>query len=351
MDSIENSAIAATHAERDAQIRAEVAALAARHKDSRSLTLEVCRLLFYRHGEAPNANRVYNLTRRGSLTTITEQVAAFWQGLREQTRAHIPCEGLGTEAADKLGGFLTGLIADIEQRLRAELDGQRQRSQQEVLEARQLQQRAEVAARAAATAAEAAVMDVEARALQAARDQDAVIASLRQELADAQRQLATEVATLAHLREELAAGEARASEAQARQQAQLQSLQQQHQEAQALFAHELAGLRQALDAAEARAAGAEQRALERIEEERALQRQLAGKLDQAERARAALLQRAEDQGQALLGMTGELALLKGRQSALQEERDRLLVELRLAADAVARPTRRVARVRSRPPEA
>lgn len=347
MDSIESSSIPATNAERDAQIRAEVAALAARHKDSRSLTLEVCRLLFYRFGEAPNANRVYNLTRRGSLTTITEQVAAFWQGLREQTRAHIPCEGLGAEAAEKLGGFLTGLITDIEQRLRAELDGERHRAQQEVIEARQAQLHAEAAARAATVAAESAVMEVEARALQAARDQDAVIAALQQELAGAQRRLAAESATVAHLREEVAAGEARAREAVAQQQA----LQQQQKEAQALFAHELAGLRQALDAAEARAAGAEQRALERIEEERALQRQLAGKLEQAEKARAALLQRTEDQGQALLDMTGEVSLLKGRQQALQEERDRLLAELRLASDAVARPTRRVTRPRSRPPEA
>lgn len=255
MNSPENSSIPAGNADRDARIRADVSALAARHKDSRSLTLEVCRLLFYRHGEAPNANRVYNLTRRGSLTTITEQVAAFWQDLREQTRAHIPCDGLGTEAAEKLGGFLTGLIADIEQRLRAELDGQRQAALQEVRAARQAQDQAEARARDAVASAEAAVLAVEAKALQAARDQDATIAALQEQVAAAQRQLAAEAATVAHLRDDLAASAARAEALRAEQQAERQ----QHQAAQALVAHELAGLRQALDAAEARAAGAEQR--------------------------------------------------------------------------------------------
>lgn len=106
----------------------------------------------------------------------------------------------------------------------------------------------------------------------------------------------------------------------------------------------------ALDAAEARAAGAEQRALERIEEERALQRRQAEQLEQAGKARAALARKAEDQAQALMGLTGELSLLKGRQLALQEERDRLLAELREKAEAATRPSRHVSRPRTRRPE-
>lgn len=316
-----------SNAERDQRLRDDVRQLAHQHKDSRRLTLEVCRLLFYRYGEAPNANRVYNLTRKGSLTTITEQVAAFWQGLREQTQVRIPCPGLAEAAADQLGSFLSGLIQDIETRLDSQLDAHREAARDEVRNARLAAKQAEAHLEAAGTQARQQKLELEAQLSTAAG-----------QLAAAQQELAGERATSAHLRTEAEVWTGRTAEAQA-----------QLRQAQDMFTREVASLRQALATADVRADGAEQRALERIEEERGHQRKLAARCTQAEQQAVTQARKAEALSGQVLTLTGESAMLRGRLAGLEEERARVLAEMQRLATAaeMARPAPR-ARSRRRP---
>lgn len=313
MDTPETVPETLSNADRDQRLRDDVRELAARHKDSRSLTQEVCRLLFYRYGEAPNANRVYNLTRKGSLTTITEQVAAFWQGLRGQTQLRIPCPGLAEEAADKLGGFLSGLIQDIEARLQGQLEAHREAASNEAR-----------AARLAAEQSESRLEAVKTEALRERQGFEADLLAASERLTTAQQALAVERAAVVNLREEVTVWTARNTEAQAQLRA-----------AQDMFTQEVASLRQALANAEARSAAAEQRALEMIEEERGRSRQLAARCTQAEQQAEAQTAKAEALSSQVLALTGEASMLKGRMAAWEEERARLLADLQRLAGAAA----------------
>lgn len=324
MDTPETAPETLSNAERDQRLRDDVRQLAAQHKDSRSLTLEVCRLLFYRYGEAPNANRVYNLTRKGSLTTITEQVAAFWQGIRGQTHIQIPCPGLAEEAADKLGGFLSSLIQDIEMRLHGQLETHREAARDEV--------------RTARLAAEQATVELQATRLKAQQDKqmwEAELHAAGEREAALKGQLAAERATAAHLKAEADIWTARTAEAQS-----------QLRHAQEMFTREIASLRDALALSESRAAGAEQRALERIEEERGEQRKLAARLAQAEKQKEMQAAKAEALVGQVLALTSEAATLKGRLPAIEQERERLLIEVQRLIQASAQPSTRC-RVRRR----
>lgn len=324
MNTAETAPEALTAAERDQRLRDDVRRLAGQHKDARSLTLEVCRLLFYRYGEAPNANRVYNLTRKGSLTTITEQVAAFWQGLREQTQVRIPCPGLAEEAAGQLGQFLTGLINDVSQRLDARLEAQREAARAEADQARQ-----------AAAAAEAALAAARQQAALDRRGFEAEREAMAGRLASLQQELAAERATSAHLRGEVEVWTQRVAEAQG-----------QLREAQAMFTREVGSLRESLANAEARSAAAEQRALEMIEEERGRSRKLAARGAQAEQQAEAQGRKAEALSAQVLALTGDAAMLRGRLAAWEEERARLQAEVQRLAGAVAE-AQAVPRPRSR----
>jgi len=222
-----------SNVEKDQRIREEVRRLALQHKDSRSLTLEVCRLLFYRYGEVPNANRVYNLTRKGSLTTITEQVGGVLarHSWTDACPDSVP-GGLAEQAADKLGGFLSGLIQDIEVRLQGQLEAHREAARDEV--------------RTARLAVEQAESQLEAVKSQALSDRQALEADLvtaTERLSAAQQELAVERAAVASLREEVTVWTDRSAEAQGQLRA-----------AQEMFAREVAGLRQSLANAEARSA-------------------------------------------------------------------------------------------------
>ena len=73
----------------EAQIAAEIAALKARHRDTRELYREVCALLFFRYGITPTANMLYQHVRKGSMSTPAQVLARFWTDLRERSRVRI----------------------------------------------------------------------------------------------------------------------------------------------------------------------------------------------------------------------------------------------------------------------
>jgi hypothetical protein len=303
---IESIAASESPAEREAALRDEVGRLVAANRDSRRLTAEVCRLLFHRYGEVPNANRVYTLTRRGSLTTVHGEVAAFWQEVRERSRIRIECPGLAPELAAGMGEFLTGLVATIEHRLETQLETRRQDIEARLREA-------DLAVQAAAQEMAEKVGKAERAAL-AAEDRFRQADGAREQ---ALQRLAVEQARVEQGQADAAAWQQRAETAQA-----------ESARSQAMFAAELAALRAALTAAEERAAGAELRALREIEAERTEHRKTAEQVKRTERALQARIEQCEALNREILARTSEAGILNGRLLALQDERDRALDAVR-----------------------
>jgi chromosome segregation ATPase len=71
------------------RLAAEIEQLKATVPRTRDLYREVCALLFFRYSVTPTANRLYQLVRKGSMSTPTEVLAEFWRLLREKSRARI----------------------------------------------------------------------------------------------------------------------------------------------------------------------------------------------------------------------------------------------------------------------
>jgi hypothetical protein len=90
-------------------LQQEIAALKERLRDTRELYREVCVLLFFRHGITPTANRLYQLVRRGSMSTPAEVLRQFWQDLRERSKVRLDQPDLPGEFRE-LGGELLSTL-------------------------------------------------------------------------------------------------------------------------------------------------------------------------------------------------------------------------------------------------
>ena len=88
----------------DQQLQNDVDALRAQFSNTAELYRETCALMFFRYGQTPTANRLYQLVRKGSMSAPAAALSAFWNSLREQSRVKIDHadmpEGLKTAAAE-----------------------------------------------------------------------------------------------------------------------------------------------------------------------------------------------------------------------------------------------------------
>lgn len=258
----------------DAALAAEIERLKAAVPKTRDLYREVCALLFFRFGVTPTANRLYQLVRRGSMSTPTEVLAEFWAQLREKSRVRIDRPDLPPEIQAAAGDLVAALwdrstaaAHAAVQALRVELESEREAGQAAVTAAHEAAARAEAAlkeSRAALLSANAriqaleqaqAVGDATRRSLegeivrlqQENREKDAAQAQARADFArelekvreDAQRaaerlraaekhalmEIERERATSARLLKERDAAARRAEDAEARQQADARALQ------------------------------------------------------------------------------------------------------------------------------
>ena len=73
----------------ETRVAAEIERLKAEFPKTRELYREVCALLFFRFGLTPTANRLYQLVKRGSMSTPTQVLSEFWAELREKSRVRI----------------------------------------------------------------------------------------------------------------------------------------------------------------------------------------------------------------------------------------------------------------------
>ncbi|MGT2477296.1 DNA-binding protein [Paraburkholderia terrae] len=187
----------------DARLAADIERLKAEFPKTRELYREVCALLFFRFGQTPTANRLYQLVKRGSMGTPAAVLGEFWAELREKSRVRIehpdlPAD-LGAAAGELVATLWTRAAASAQadlDALRAEVEAQRAEADQRVTAARAELERTETALEqrtAALLAAQVEVRDLEKAQVEehaARRALDAEISRLKTEAAARDRELA-----------------------------------------------------------------------------------------------------------------------------------------------------------------
>ncbi|MGF6780878.1 DNA-binding protein [Paraburkholderia sp. GAS334] len=303
----------------EARLAAEIDRLKGEFPRTRELYREVCALLFFRFGQTPTANRLYQLVRRGSMGTPAAVLGEFWAELREKSRVRIehpdlPAD-LGAAAGELVATLWTRATASAEatlDALRDEVEAQRVEAQQAVAAARDELGRTETALderTAALLAAQIEIRDLDRAQAEGHAQRQALAA----ELAGVQTALAARERELAEAREG--------------------------------FSRDLASQREAAERAEERLRAAEKRALLEIDRERSTATKLQKELDEATRRaerKEADHRRASEAMQAQLGDARHQAgVLQGRLDAIQAENVRLQTEMMTLreAEAHARETR------------
>ncbi|TDY16773.1 plasmid replication DNA-binding protein KfrA [Paraburkholderia sp. BL6665CI2N2] len=299
----------------DAALAAEIDRLKVAFPKTRELYREVCALLFFRFGMTPTANRLYQLVKRGSMSTPTQVLGEFWAELREKSRVRIDHPDLPAD----LGAAAGELVATLWQRasasaeaalgaLREELEAQRVEAQQSVVVARDELGRTGTALEQRTAALLAAQVEVR---------------ELEKEQAEAHAQRQSLEAELARLRDALAGRDRELAEVREG------------------FSRDLEKQREAAERAEDRLRASEKRALLEIDRERGNAAKLQKELDEAARRadrKDADHRRAVETLQSQLGdARHQTGVLQGRLDAVQAENTRLQTELIAARDAHRAP--------------
>lgn len=81
----------------------DVEILRAQFPQTKDLYREVCGLMFFRYGIQPTANRLYQLVRKGTMSTPAQAVSNFWAELRNKSRVSIEHPGLPENVRDVAG--------------------------------------------------------------------------------------------------------------------------------------------------------------------------------------------------------------------------------------------------------
>ena len=231
--------------------------------DTQTLYREVCTLLFFRYGETPTANRLYQLVRKGSMSAPAKALRDFWTDVRDKTRVDVGRPDLPPEVAAAAGEFAAQMWRLSSDAANAALDvfrhdaeaqialAREQAQQQESQRSEAVNQAEQAAADAASLRARIAVLDARIVELQTANDM------LTSQLAASKEDIAAATAALADARRD--------------------------------FADELAKLRRSHEQNEQRLAAAEKRAMLEIDSERAMAQRLRKEL-QTSHERAATLE-------------------------------------------------------------
>ncbi|SOE98044.1 replication region DNA-binding N-term [Burkholderia sp. OK233] len=241
----------------EVRLAAEIDRLKAAFPKTRELYREVCALLFFRFGMTPTANRLYQLVKRGSMSTPTQVLGEFWVELREKSRVRIEHPDLPAELQAAAGELVATLWTKSTTSAQAALEALRTDAEAEKASARN-----EVASLQAELVRTETALEQRTGALLAAQVRI-------QELEQAQ---AAAEATRQALETEIA-----------RQQDEIGARDRALVQARADFSGELDKLRSSAELAEERLRAAEKRALLEIERERVASARLQKELDAATR--------------------------------------------------------------------
>jgi hypothetical protein len=303
----------------ETRLAAEIERLKAEFPKTRELYREACALLFFRFGITPTANRLYQLVKRGSMSTPTQVLGEFWTELREKSRVRIEHPDLPAD----LGAAAGELVATLWTRasasagtaldaLRDEVEAQRAEAQQAVAAARDELVRVETALEQRTAALLAA--QVEVRNLDKAQAEGhAQRQALEAELGRRSTALAARDREIVAVRE--------------------------------TFSRDLEKLREAAERAEERLRAAEKRALLEIDRERGAVAKLQKELEEATRRadrKDADHRRSSETMQAQLGDARHQAgVLQGRLDAVQATNATLQEQLAAQREADAHEIRPV----------
>lgn len=123
----------------ESRLTAEIERLKADFPKTRELYREACALLFFRFGITPTANRLYQLVRKGSMSTPTAVLGEFWAELREKSRVRIEHPDLPADLQAAAGELVAALwnrssadAAGALDALRAEVEAERVAAKAEV---------------------------------------------------------------------------------------------------------------------------------------------------------------------------------------------------------------------------
>lgn len=109
----------------ETQISADVEKLRAQFPKTRELYREVCSLLFFRYGIQPTANKLYQLVRKGTMSTPSEVLNQFWVELREKSRIQIDHPGLPENLKTAAGELLNTLWSTAQESADANFNAMR----------------------------------------------------------------------------------------------------------------------------------------------------------------------------------------------------------------------------------
>jgi chromosome segregation ATPase len=120
----------------ETRLAGEIDRLKAEFPKTRELYREVCALLFFRFGMTPTANRLYQLVKRGSMSTPTQVLGEFWVELREKSRVRIEHPDLPADLQAVAGEMVAALWAKSTASAQAALEALRADAEAEKTEAR-----------------------------------------------------------------------------------------------------------------------------------------------------------------------------------------------------------------------
>jgi len=244
-------------------LESDIEAARANAADTQALYREVCALLFFRYGETPTANRLYQLVRKGSMSAPAKALREFWIEVREKTRVDVGRPDLPPEVAAAAGEFAARLWRLSSDAASAALDAFRRDADAQIAAAREQARQHETQRQLADEQAEQAANDAGALRMRIGALDARIV-----ELQTANEMLA---AQLAASKEEMTAASAALADARRD------------------FAGELAKLRSAHEQNEQRLTAAEKRALLEIETERTAAQRLRKELH-ASQERALVLE-------------------------------------------------------------
>jgi DNA repair exonuclease SbcCD ATPase subunit len=317
----------------ETRLAADIERLKVEFPKTRELYREVCALLFFRFGVPPTANRLYNLVRRGTMSTPASVLSEFWAELREKSRVRIEHPDLPTDLSEAAGELIGTLWTRASASAQAELTALR-----DEVEARGVEAEHKVVA----------AREELARTETALEQRTAALLSAQVEIRDLEQQQAEEGATRKALEVEI---KRLGDEAVARER-ELEKVRD-------TFSRNLEKLRDTAERAEERLRATEKQALLEIDRGRSaaakFQKDLAEAGKRAEKRDAehrrvieALQEQQGDARHQTGVLQGKLAALEATHQSLQEQ----LKSLRGAARAPTRraptpeasaPVRRVAR--------
>jgi hypothetical protein len=220
----------------------DIQALRERVSDTQTLYREVCALLFFRYGETPTANKLYQLVRKGSMSAPASALRDFWADLRDKSRVDLGRPDLPSEVSAAAGEMAATLWRVATDTASGQFEAARQDAQIEVAAALAATNQAKGREAEACSRLSVAELDAAVRLKHIAQIESRLVEEqtanslLREQLAGSRDEIAVASAALTDARRE--------------------------------FSAELEKLRESLRQNEQRLIGAEKRALLEIENER-----------------------------------------------------------------------------------